>query len=63
MEVDPAKEWNDPVQQPNLKNIADSATKQKWTAATSRRIKILKQSYETEARYLVSFTLTIQKLT
>ena len=57
------KEPTDPVKQPNLGNIADPATKQKSTTATSKRIKILEQNYETQARCLESLTSTIQKLT
>ena len=57
------KEPTDPVKQPNLGNVADSATKQKSTTATSKRIKILEQNYETQARCLESLTSTIQKLT
>ena len=48
--ANPAKEQTDPVKQPSLGNIADPAAKQKSTAATSNRIKILEQNYETQAR-------------
>ena len=50
MEPDPAKKPTDSVKQLNLGNIADAATKQKLTPATSNRIKILEQNYETQAR-------------
>ena len=48
MEATPAKESTaDPVKQPNLGNLAVAEAKQKSTAATSNRTKILHQNYKT----------------
>ena len=42
-----AKESTDPVKQPKLGNLAVPEAKQKSTAATSNRTKILHQNYKT----------------
>ena len=47
MEAAPAKESTDPGKQPNLGNLAVPEAKQKSTAATSNRTKILHQNYKT----------------
>lgn len=63
MEAAPAKESTDPVKQPNLGNLAVPEAKQKSTAATSNRTKILHQNYKTQGRCLERLTSAIQKLT
>ena len=63
MKAESAKQPNDQIKQTNLGSIADPATKQKSTLAISNRIKIQKQNYETQVRWLECLTSAIQKLT